>query len=227
MSTICGLLKNLPRSRKSIRMPLPPGGYEKGVFDVMAKAGVEAESVDGGRKGSPNYVEFIPKNGEWQRFAFASGLKTQKDDVIRVVTGSGGGFGDPTRRDPDLVRRDVKNGLISAEHAEEVYGITIEPDKGEDSMKANAPLMPTDFTDTLEVCAQEVPCGREQERQEENATGGDHHNSPHDRPPDPCQVEMDVRAGRERKPGEAVPAGPASPGSVCPMMAADAATRRS
>ena len=46
--------------------------------------------------------------------------------MIRVVTGNGGGFGDPKRRDPDLVRRDVRNGLISAERAREVYGVTIE-----------------------------------------------------------------------------------------------------
>ena len=48
--------------------------------------------------------------------------------MIRVVTGNGGGFGDPRKRDPDLVRRDVKNGLISAARAEEVYGITVESD---------------------------------------------------------------------------------------------------
>ena len=94
-------------------------GYTRSRFPAWA--------LNGGREGSPNYVEFIPKDGERQRFAFVSGLGTKKDDVIRVVTGNGGGFGDPARRDPDLVRRDVKNGLISAERAREVYGITIEP----------------------------------------------------------------------------------------------------
>ncbi len=94
-------------------------GYTRSRFPAWA--------LNGGREGSPNYVEFIPKDGERQRFAFVSGLGTKKDDVIRVVTGNGGGFGDPARRDPDLVRRDVKNGLVSAERAREVYGITIEP----------------------------------------------------------------------------------------------------
>ena len=50
--------------------------------------------------------------------------------MIRVVTGNGGGFGDPGQRDPAAVRRDVSNGLIDAERAREVYGLTIDSDKG-------------------------------------------------------------------------------------------------
>ena len=86
-----------------------------------------AWGLDGGNEGSPNYVEFIPREGERRRFALVSGLKTRRDDVIRVVTGNGGGFGDPRKRDPDLVRRDVRNGLISAERAREVYGVSVDP----------------------------------------------------------------------------------------------------
>ena len=82
-----------------------------------------AWGVDGGHDGSPNYIEFRPKGGEVQRYAFVSGLVTNRDDVIRVVTGIGGGLGDPKTRDRDLVRRDIKNGLISAERARDVYGV--------------------------------------------------------------------------------------------------------
>lgn len=84
-----------------------------------------AWSIDGGLEGSPNYVEFRPKEGEPQRYAFVSGLTTQRDDVIRVVTGNGAGLGDPKKRDPEAVRQDVKNGYISAERAEEIYGVKI------------------------------------------------------------------------------------------------------
>jgi N-methylhydantoinase B len=35
----------------------------------------------------------------------------------------GGGYGPPLERDPALVRRDVKDGWITAERAREVYGI--------------------------------------------------------------------------------------------------------
>ena len=84
-----------------------------------------AWSVDGGHEGSPNYVEYRPREGEPQRFAFVSGLTTQRDDVIRVVTGNGAGLGDPKKRDPEAVRRDVKNGYISAERAAEIYGVKV------------------------------------------------------------------------------------------------------
>ena len=81
--------------------------------------------VDGGRDGSPNYIEFIPKEGERQRFAHVSGLATKKNDVIRLFTASGGGWGDPRERDPELVRADVRNGLISSERAREVFGVEV------------------------------------------------------------------------------------------------------
>ena len=84
-----------------------------------------AWGVDGGRDGSPNYIEFIPKEGERRRFAHVSELATGKDDVIRVVTGSGGGCGDPRERDPELVRADVRNGLLSPEHARDMYGVEV------------------------------------------------------------------------------------------------------
>jgi N-methylhydantoinase B len=84
-----------------------------------------AWGVDGGRDGSPNYVEFRPKGGEPERFSFVSGLTTHKDDVIRVVTGNGAGLGDPKDRDPEAVRRDVRNGLITADTARDVYGVDI------------------------------------------------------------------------------------------------------
>lgn len=81
--------------------------------------------LDGGNEGSSNYVEFRPTEGETQRFAFVSGLTTHRDDVIRVVTGNGAGLGDPKERDPDAVRRDVKNELITPERAYEVYGVKV------------------------------------------------------------------------------------------------------
>ena len=86
---------------------------------------VPAWGLDGGNDGSPNYIEFIPKSGERKRFAFTSGLPTSKDDIIRVVTGSGGGLGNPAERDPDQVREDVRNGLLTSERAKAVFGVDV------------------------------------------------------------------------------------------------------
>ncbi len=80
-------------------------------------------AVDGGVEGSPNYCEVIKaEDGSSSRYSFASGLPTQPGDVIRIVTGIGGGVGDPKDRDPKLVEQDIRNGLIDADRAAAVYG---------------------------------------------------------------------------------------------------------
>jgi N-methylhydantoinase B len=52
-------------------------------------------------------------------------LKLSEGDVLRIVSPSGGGFGSPWTRDPDLVLRDVLDELISVEEAAAVYGVGI------------------------------------------------------------------------------------------------------
>ncbi len=47
----------------------------------------------------------------------------KKGDVFERVACGGGGFGDPLERDPDWVRRDVQQGLVSRHCAEEIYGV--------------------------------------------------------------------------------------------------------
>jgi N-methylhydantoinase B len=56
-------------------------------------------------------------------------LTMRKGDVLLMTSPSGGGFGDPRARDPDLVLRDVRDELISAEEAATVYGVVIANDE--------------------------------------------------------------------------------------------------
>ena len=42
------------------------------------------------------------------------------------VNTSGGGYGDPLDRDPELVRWDVREEIISPKKAEEVYGVVLD-----------------------------------------------------------------------------------------------------
>jgi N-methylhydantoinase B len=37
----------------------------------------------------------------------------------------GGGLGDPRERDPELVRQDVLDGLVSVEQARDAYGVAL------------------------------------------------------------------------------------------------------
>jgi N-methylhydantoinase B len=82
----------------------------------------------GGSAGSPNGVAVIPSGaskpvlwkGKLARYPLRRG------DVARMVTGVGGGYGDPAQRDPEAVREDVRNELLSAELAREVYGVVMD-----------------------------------------------------------------------------------------------------
>jgi N-methylhydantoinase B len=79
--------------------------------------------LKGGRPGSPNYVEILRKDGSRERYSVAPGLTLQAGEVIRIMTGTGAGWGDPMERDPELVRDDLKNGYITEEQANKYYGL--------------------------------------------------------------------------------------------------------
>jgi N-methylhydantoinase B len=52
-------------------------------------------------------------------------IEFKKNDVLYMRTENGGGYGDPLEREPDLVARDVKHGLVSRQAAREVYGVVM------------------------------------------------------------------------------------------------------
>ena len=43
--------------------------------------------------------------------------------VVRYETCGGGGYGEPLERDPEMVRRDVEEGKVTAEAAVRHYGV--------------------------------------------------------------------------------------------------------
>jgi N-methylhydantoinase B len=49
--------------------------------------------------------------------------------LLRLRTTGGGGWGDPFEREPGLVLRDVRRGLVSVESAERDYGVVIRDDR--------------------------------------------------------------------------------------------------
>ena len=78
--------------------------------------------VDGGRDGSPNAVEVVPADGSpTVRFGKAASYPLRRGDLVRLITGTGGGYGDPRAREPELVARDLEDGMITERDAHEVY----------------------------------------------------------------------------------------------------------
>jgi N-methylhydantoinase B len=80
--------------------------------------------VAGGRDGSGNYVEVVRPGGQnGQPFGKASRVPLRRGDLVRLVTGSGGGYGDPREREPWLVLEDARDEIITGREATEVYGV--------------------------------------------------------------------------------------------------------
>jgi N-methylhydantoinase B len=52
--------------------------------------------------------------------------------LLRYINAGGGGWGDPLQRDPEAVKRDVRDGCVSLEGAARDYGVVIAGDPDED-----------------------------------------------------------------------------------------------
>lgn len=59
---------------------------------------------------------------------------------IALRTAGGGGYGDPKLRDPQKVRKDVEEGFIDIQRAQEQYGVVIDRDSGEVDQQATNEL---------------------------------------------------------------------------------------
>jgi N-methylhydantoinase B len=46
--------------------------------------------------------------------------------MVSLITGGGGGWGDPAKRDPERVLWDVKNEYVTLEDARNIYGVAID-----------------------------------------------------------------------------------------------------
>ena len=58
------------------------------------------------------------------------GFKLLKDDVVRIESAGGGGYGDPMDRDPARVAQDVHLGYLSGEDALNRYGVALDAQGG-------------------------------------------------------------------------------------------------
>ncbi len=64
--------------------------------------------------------------GQEHEFMKSPDQPLAKGDLLTIVTGGGGGFGNPLERDPERVLDDVIEGLVSIEAARELYGVVFD-----------------------------------------------------------------------------------------------------
>jgi len=83
--------------------------------------------MSGGNQGSKNYTKMFFADGrEPEVFGKAAQYHMKKGDTARLITGTGGGYGNPLKRPVENVIEDLKNGFITPETAEKYYGVTVD-----------------------------------------------------------------------------------------------------
>lgn len=86
--------------------------------------------VHGAAEGTCSYATVIRKDGREETYGKASRVPLAKGDLLRIVTATGGGWGDPRARDPARVREDLRNGFVTAQEATTMFGLRA--DAGDD-----------------------------------------------------------------------------------------------
>ena len=80
--------------------------------------------IFGGQQGGTPIVEVSRPGHQPIRKLKASHIVCPVGTRIKVVTGGGGGYGDPRERERDKVEADVVDGYVSRQVAAEAYGYT-------------------------------------------------------------------------------------------------------
>ncbi len=97
---------------------------EARVSMVMDHGRVGPQGALGGRDGGVNTV-LVEQGGKTYRPPHLSkdqDIEVGPGDVVRVSTPGGGGYGDPARRSPALVERDLRRGYYTPEQARTLFG---------------------------------------------------------------------------------------------------------
>jgi N-methylhydantoinase B len=135
------------RGGLSALIALTPYRTESLIWKSQNTAGVElsnASGIDGGYPGAGSQVSVVRQSRVWEQLGRGEIPLTYEDlggtvehlpsksdgrlargDVFVFYPPGGGGYGDPLDRDPELVRRDVLRGAVTAEGALRFYAVRL------------------------------------------------------------------------------------------------------
>ena len=82
--------------------------------------------LGGGLDGTVNDVEIRSPDGAVRHVRKATQHPIAAGETVRIMSGGGGGWGPPAERDREAVRRDVREGYVSAEAARRDYGLRVD-----------------------------------------------------------------------------------------------------
>ncbi|GGB42401.1 5-oxoprolinase [Lentibacillus populi] len=83
----------------------------------------------GGLEGSVNEFYIEKADGEVDGpYGVYPRYQLHKDDVLKLMTATGGGYGDPLKRPADQVAKDVKNEYYTVDEAKTLFGVAVDPE---------------------------------------------------------------------------------------------------
>ena len=107
-------------------------------FECARRRGCPAWGLWGGKPGETGGY-YLRRTGEDEFLAMdGSHRPVAAESEVIVRTGGGGGWGDPLERDPERVRSDVLEELVSKEAAREHYGVVLGDDHTMDRAATDA-----------------------------------------------------------------------------------------
>ena len=97
-----------------------PGDF----LTITKKSKTRPWALDGGHAADTNRMRYFPgTDRSVEGGTYRS--KVEIGDQVEVISGGGGGCGDPIKRDPAAVLQDVLDGYVSQKAARELYGVVI------------------------------------------------------------------------------------------------------
>jgi N-methylhydantoinase B len=103
---------------------------QKATLSILAeRTKIQPWGLNGGSGGALGEYKIVKKDGGTLYLPSKCTVQIYEGDTLVVHTPGGGGYGDPRRRTPQSVLKDVLNGLISTESAEKDYAVSIKDSK--------------------------------------------------------------------------------------------------
>lgn len=140
----CSLVRDTQAAGKwhggsSLLMEMENTGHEATItVRGMDRFHFQPWGVRGGSPGRVCEVVTNPNTVDEMSIGKIKVLSLKRDEVVRIVSPCGGGFGDPLDRDPTLIQRDVRSELMSIEKARTDYGVFLTIDGEVDEAATSA-----------------------------------------------------------------------------------------
>jgi len=100
-------------------------GRNSNLAEVIAR-GDPLPSTEGPDPAAPDFVRMVKADWEFAHGQNYPARALPPGSLFSVVSGDGGGYGDPLERDPALVVRDLEDGTTTARAAGDVYGVVVD-----------------------------------------------------------------------------------------------------